>query len=173
MLARAVEDGCYGLELVLGGHAQPRLAEGVDLAGWLWSHHILLRCAPGNMSASAQPPSRDGPFTDREVTIEFRNRSGAVCGVAGFPVVTSRPRMSLHDLPSGSPGVVSLGPGQSAQFALEWTDPSPLCAGPSTAELRISLPPSTVPFAVSVGSRRDPFRPCGAAVGIGPFFFGP
>jgi hypothetical protein len=172
VLARAVEDGCDGLSLALGGHAQPELTEGVDLTGWLWSHHILPRCARSSLSASARPPGRDGATTDREVTIEFRNRSDAVCGMAGFPVVSARPRMSLHDLRSGRPGVVSLGPGQSAASWLEWADPSPLCAGPSTEELRVSLPASTTPFDVSVGSRRDPFRPCGAAVGIGAFMFG-
>lgn len=170
--ARVVEDGCFGLKLTLGGHAQPALVEGVNLAAWLWLHHILPRCARDKLSASAQPPGRTGGITDREVTVELRNRSGAVCGVAGFPVVTGRPRISSHDLRPASPGVVSLGPGQSAQFALAWTDPSQHCAGPSTAELQISLPPSTVPIAVSVGSPHDPFRPCGDTVTVGSFTFG-
>ncbi len=170
--ARAVEDGCFGLKFTLGGHAQPALVEGVNLAAWLWTHHILPRCARDKLSVSAQPPGRAGGIADREVTIQLRNRSGVVCGVAGFPVVTGRPRISLHDLRPDSSGVVSLGPGQSAQFALAWTDPSRLCAGPSTAELQMSLPPSTVPFDVFAGSPRDPFKPCGAAVGVGSFTFG-
>lgn len=172
VLARAVEDGCYGLEFGLGGRAQPELTEGIDLAGWLWSRQILPRCARASMSAFAELPHQDGAITDREVTIEFRNRSSAVCGVEGFPVVTAQPPMSFHDLRSPPPGVVPLGPGQSAQVALSWTDPIQLCTGPSTAQLQISLPPSTVPFDVPVGSAHHPFRPYGAAVGVSPFTFG-
>jgi hypothetical protein len=173
VLARVAEDGCYGLHVALGGRVQPELDDGIDLTGWLWARHILSRCARAALTASARPPGPNGGRTDREVTVQFRNRSGAVCGVAGeFPTVTSRPPMRLHDLRPGSRAVVSLGPNQSAQFELSWTDPSPLCQGRSIAELRIWLPPSTVPFDVSVGSPREPFRPCGAAVDVGSLMYG-
>ena len=171
-LARAVEDGCYGLSFWIRGRAQRRLSENRDLTEMLWRLAALPVCRVGQLSGSATTPTRVPAPPAITTQLIFRNVSASACALRGFArlrLLTASGRRLPSRVTNSSypPHAVILTAHATAAVGLRWPIAKNSCKAPRVARLEVMLPGQTHTFTLPVGSPNNPFAPCHGIVRAG------
>jgi hypothetical protein len=164
-LARALENGCYGLSFWIRGRAQRELSEGRDVTEMLWRLGALPVCRAGQLSGSATTPTRFPAPPAITLQFIFRNVSASTCALRGFArlrlLTASGRRLPGHvNNSSYQPRAVILTPHASAAIGLQWPIAKKSCKAPRVANVEVVLPGQSHTFTLPVGSHNHPFAPC-------------
>ena len=164
-LARAVENGCYGLSFWIRGRAQRGLSENRDLTEMLWRLAALPVCRAGQLSGSATTPTRVPAPPAITTQLIFRNVSASAGALRGFArlrlLTASGSRLpSRVTNSSDPPHAVILTAHATAAIGLRWPIAKNSCKAPRVASVEVMLPGQTHTFTLPIGSPNHPFAPC-------------